>query len=47
MKDGTVLDSVKMPACMLETCKIGLQWSINRNVKDSRVEGGVAYKLRD
>ena len=104
MKDGTLLDSVKMLAIMLETCKIGLQWSINRNVpsserfksrrgcvfqtqgldsvddnerwdivgfcknacmdvwghvklgcngetfplvKDSRVEGGVAYKLRD
>ena len=29
------------------TCKIGLQWSINRNVpsSDSRVEGGVASKL--
>ena len=30
-----MLDSVKMLACMLETCKIGLQWSINRNVPSS------------
>ena len=28
MKGGTVLDSVKMLACMLGGCKIGLQWSI-------------------
>ena len=35
MKDGTLLDSVKMLAIMLETCKIGLQWSINRNVPSS------------
>ena len=29
MKGGTVLDSVKMLACMLGGCNIGLQWSIN------------------
>ena len=33
--DSLGLDSVKMLACMLETCKIGLQWSINRNVPSS------------
>ena len=32
MKGGTVLDTVKMLACMLGGCNIGLQWSINRNV---------------
>ena len=50
MKIGTVLDSVKMLACMFGDMKIGLQWSINRTfplVKDSRAEGGVASKLRD
>ena len=36
MKDGTSLDSVKMLACMLETCKIGLQWSINRKIPSSK-----------
>ena len=29
MKGGTVLDTVKMLACMLAGCNIGLQWSIN------------------
>ena len=29
MKGGTVLDSVKMLACMMGGCNIGLQWSIN------------------
>ena len=29
MKGGTVLDTVKMLACMLGGCHIGLQWSIN------------------
>ena len=29
MKGGTVLDTVKMLACLLEVCNIGLQWSIN------------------
>ena len=29
MKGGTVLDSVKILACMLGGCNIGLQWSIN------------------
>ena len=29
MKGGTMLDSVKMLACMLGGCNIGLQWSIN------------------
>ena len=29
MKGGTVLDSVKMLACTLGGCNIGLQWSIN------------------
>ena len=29
MKGGTVLDTVKMHACMLGGCNIGLQWSIN------------------
>ena len=29
MKGGTVLDTVKMLACMLGDCNIGLQWSIN------------------
>ena len=28
-KGRTVLDTVKMLACMLGGCKIGLQWSIN------------------
>ena len=28
-KGGTVLDTVKMVACMLGGCNIGLQWSIN------------------
>ena len=28
MKSGTVLDSIKMLACMLGGCNIGLQWSI-------------------
>ena len=32
MKGKTVLDSVKMLACMFGGCNIGLQWSINRNV---------------
>ena len=36
MKDGTLLDSVKMLACMLETCKIGLQWSISRKIPSSK-----------
>ena len=54
MKGGTVLDSVKMLACMLGGCNIGLQWSINGVlietfplVVESRVEGGVASKLGD
>ena len=29
MNGGTVLDTVKMLACMLGGCDIGLQWSIN------------------
>ena len=29
MKGETVLDTVKMLACMLGGCNIGLQWSIN------------------
>ena len=29
MKGGTVLDSVKMLACMCGGCNIGLQWIIN------------------
>ena len=29
MNCGTVLDTVKMLACMLAGCNIGLQWSIN------------------
>ena len=29
MKGGTALDSVKMLACILGGCNIGLQWSIN------------------
>ena len=29
MKGETVLDSVKMLACMFGGCNIGLQWSIN------------------
>ena len=48
MKGGTVLDSVKMLACMLGGCNIGLQWSINGVlietfplVVGSRAEGGV------
>ena len=52
MKGGTVLDSVKMIACMLGGCNIGLQWSINvvlietfPLVVGSRAEGGVASKL--
>ena len=52
MKDGTALDSVKMLACMLGGCNIGLQWSINgvlietfTLVVGSRAEGGVASKL--
>ena len=51
-KGGTVLDSVKMLACMLGGCNIGLQWSINGVlietfplVVGSRAEGGVASKL--
>ena len=54
MKGGTVLDSVKMLACMLGGCNIGLQWSINGVlietfplVVGSRAEGGVASKLGD
>ena len=54
MKGGTVLDSVKMIACMLGCCNIGLQWSINGVlietfplVVGSRAEGGVASKLGD
>ena len=49
MKAETVLDSVKMLACMLGGCNIGLQWSINGVlietfplVVGSRAEGGVA-----
>ena len=49
MKGGTVLDSVKMLACMLGGCNIGLQWSINGVlietfllVMGSRAEGDVA-----
>ena len=34
MKDGTVLDSVKMLACMFGD--IGLQWSINRKIPSSK-----------
>ena len=52
MKGGTVLDSVKMLACMLGGCNIGLQWSITGVlietfplVVGSRAEGGAAYKL--
>ena len=52
MNGGTVLDSVKMIACMLGGCKIGLQWSINGVlietfplVVGSRAEGCVASKL--
>ena len=53
IKGGTVLDSVKMLAClMLGGCNIGLQWSITGVlietfplVVGSRAEGGVAYKL--
>ena len=52
MKGGTVLDSVKMLACMFGGCNIGLQWSINEVliemfplVLGSRAEGGVASKL--
>ena len=48
MKGGTVLDTVKMLACMLWGCNIGLQWSINGVlietfplVVGSRAEGGV------
>ena len=29
IKGGAALDSVKMLACMLGGCNIGLQWSIN------------------
>ena len=54
MKGGTVLDSVKLLACMLGGCNIGLQWSINGVlietfplVMGSRAEGGVASKLRN
>ena len=54
MKGGTVLDSVKMLACMLGGCNIGLQWSINGVlietfplVVGSRAERGVASKHRD
>ena len=54
MKGGTVLDSVKMLACMFGGCNIGLQWSINEVlietfplVVGSRAEGGVASKLGD
>ena len=54
MNGGTVLDSVKMHACMLGGCNIGLQWSINGvqietfpscSVIESR--RGVASKLGD
>ena len=50
MKGGTVLDSVKMLACMFGSCNIGLQWSINGVltfplVMGSRAEGDVASKL--
>ena len=48
MKGGTVLYTVKMPACMLGGCNIGLQWSINGVlietfplVVGTRAEGGV------
>ena len=54
MKGGTVLDSVKMLACMLGGCNIGLQWSINGVIIEtfslvvgSRAEGGVASKHGD
>ena len=54
MKGGNVLDSVKMLACMLGGCNIGLQWSINGVlietsplVVGSRAEGGVASKRGD
>ena len=54
MEGGTVLDSVKMLACMFGGCNIGLQWSINGVlietfplVMGSRAEGGVASKLWD
>ena len=54
MKGGTVLDSVKMLACMLGGCNIGLQWSINGVLMEtfplvvgSRAKGGVASKLRN
>ena len=52
MKGGTVLDSVKMLACMFGGCNIGLQWSINGVLIETfplvvglRVEGSVASKL--
>ena len=54
MKGGTVLDSVKILACMFGGCNIGLQWSINGVliekfplVMRSRAEGGVTSKLGD
>ena len=52
MKGRNVLDSVKMLACMLGGCNIGLQWSINGVLIEtfplvvrSRSEGDVASKL--
>ena len=51
MKDGTVLDSVKMLACMFgEIVKLGCNGVLIETfplVKDSRAEGGVASKLRN
>ena len=54
MKGGTVLDTVKMVACMLGGSNIGLQWSINgvlietfSLVVGSRAEGGVASQHGD
>ena len=54
MKGGTVLDTVKMLACMLGGCNIGLQWSINGVlietfplVVGTRAEVVVASKLGD
>ena len=50
MKDGTVLDSVKMLACMFGDVKLGCNGVLIETfplVKGSRAEGGVASKLRD
>ena len=54
LNSGTVLDSVKMLACMLGGCNIGLQWSINGVLIEtfpscSGIESrrGCGSKLRD